>query len=326
MTPRASHVPMSPFLRRARTGALGALLYASLASISIACGSGDNAAVDAGGSSDASNHDATAPNPASDAGDAGNPTDGSTPGDSGDAAAAMAPDGSVGVVSFTDYRQETTPYGSILSASFFLPSQVNEGCSVTSTGPCKISTCAPPGIESFPYAGTLTFSGGPYGDAGIAVKSSGPSYEYNANPLAFADNDSLSVSASGGDVPAFGPQTIVGPGFTTLTDPPELGGTIIVSTSQDLHVAWTGGETNAFEDVLFFAQTTMTQIEVECTFDATLGQGTIPKAALAPLASGLPGTDSFKTAQYRTITFTSGPFTITLQAETLTGVNSATFH
>jgi hypothetical protein len=194
---------------------------------------------------------------------------------------------------------------------------------------CIAITCSPLPLDAgvtYPTAGTLTLTGGIF-DAGINVAPVGEGVYAYSQPTAtssFAPGDILGVAASGGAVPAFS-QTIVGPGCVTLT-PPSMGdaGTS-VSTGQDLTLTWSGNEPGAQVFLIAFASPSTptaqtTQTEIACSFDAALGTGTIPQAALAALNGGTHGVLAW--GQYQTKDFVAGSQKMRLMASCQAGVNA----
>jgi len=155
---------------------------------------------------------------------------------------------------------------------------------------CEVYRCPPQDdAGATRSAGTLTIAGG-FLDGSVQVEPGGDgAYQwvvpYNGDDL-FAPGQTMVASASGAQVPAFGPETIVGPAPLTLTAPmlPTDGGRSALSTSSDLVVAWTGGSPGDQARVLVSGyDSSFAQVVANCSFDASAQQGTVPRAAMAYL-------------------------------------------
>jgi len=150
----------------------------------------------------------------------------------------------------------------------------------------------PPSCEPIPSAGAITISGTVFDDLPITPNPNGTYTSMGMSSTGapvFMDGDILTLSAPGADVPPF-QQSIVAPGCVAMTTPsgPDGGviyGSYVIPTSDDLQISWTGGESNAFVGVTLVGGhgNPAAYASVSCSFDATLGQGTIPQQALAAL-------------------------------------------
>jgi len=200
-----------------------------------------------------------------------------------------------------------------------------EACETRQAGACVYQTCPAPffGIPGLPAgplgdtvsAGTLTLAGGELG--GVVLTAMGGVYGFGQDTLNppgqgpltfFIPGDTLTVSASGGVVPAFTAAPVTVPQSGTLVTP-ELESDnknvfYAVSTSEDLVVQWSGGEPGA----QFLLQGAGNgNASFLCTWDATLGQGVVPQSVFAPFKGvGLNGTLVWY--QQRLSTFTAGEF------------------
>ena len=180
-------------------------------------------------------------------------------------------------------------------ASFFTDAHTGppglgfDGCTVTAAGACAYYACPSLMEEMGVRAGTLEVSG--VWPTPTMVEPSCYSNFYpdeGFSPGAFAEGQTLTVSASGATVPAFGPQSIVAPGLALLTTPaisPDAGATSI-STSADLPIAWTGGQAGdtMLLEIAGLDSSASTYSYMSCSWDAAAGQGTIPAAVLKPFA------------------------------------------
>jgi hypothetical protein len=139
-------------------------------------------------------------------------------------------------------------------------------------------------------------------------------YQYTSSSPGFTAGQTLTVSASGATVPAFGPLSIVAPDLTQITSPAMSsdGGTTVIPTTADLPITWNGGQAGA----------TMQLEAIEsngfayCAWVGSAGQGTIPAATLKPL-SGTSGYLFY--GQSNTTTFFAGQYNVSLTALPYTG-------
>ncbi len=178
-------------------------------------------------------------------------------------------------------------------------------CDLGQFGSCTVSTtdCAIPKQPcARPQAGKLTLQ---FADQSSLVLSPNPNGTYtqddifNTGATLFAPDDLLTVTAVGhGDVPAFS-LGVDAPGCLALSQPrsapPPDGsaldpGTYTISRSEDLSLAWTGGEAGATVGVdLISYSKSGDVVDVSCSFPAADGQGTIPQQALSSLETGQTG-------------------------------------
>ena len=245
----------------------------------------------------------------------------SSSGDSGagDAQALDAADGGDGASfgSITFQNDTTTQKAGAFAVFYADAQQAGAGCTTQgSLGSCTLAEC--PVVASGPYAsaGTVTVSFGSQPPFALTQASSGA---YMSTPAAsFAKGDVLGVSASGGDIPAFGEQTITAPGALVFGSPQAP---FVISTTADLNVTWSGGEPGA-QAVVGVMVSGSTSLAVSCSFDATLGTGTVPASLVSPLKAA-QGTPMVSLGQVRHTTFDAGALKIDLGAIQST-VQSAT--
>lgn len=230
-----------------------------------------------------------------------------------------APNGSIFIEECTDFCLSQSPY---VSASFFTeahngpPGSGLDGCAVTTSGACTYYSCTgsdQPGVR----AGTIEVSGVWPTPTTVDLRCDTNSYEYAASSPGFAAGQTLTVSASGANVPAFGPQGVVAPPLALLTSPAFDAGMTSVSTSADLPIAWTGGQAGATMLLKVASNTSPSTFSyTSCSWDASAGQGTIPAVVLKPF-SGTNQQMSY--GQYRSTAFSSGAYSISLSAMQYTG-------
>jgi hypothetical protein len=170
------------------------------------------------------------------------------------------------------------------AAATTIPTSCPQGQPV---GPCLVypqcaNTQAVPGVS----AGTLSLAGSEWSASSTSMTlGSDGTYDTPLQQTLFSAGTTLTVSATGGEAPAFSGLAIDAPSTVTLTTSAP-GGFGAISTTADLPIQWTGGQAGAQLTVTFNEMTTGPSLPttVACTFDASLGQATIPQAALAPLA------------------------------------------
>jgi hypothetical protein len=220
---------------------------------------------------------------------------GTPPAEGGAEAASESGAGDAGAFGFVQFAQVAVGGGEFTAAFYGSASPPPPGCTyqVSDGGPCLVTVCPgqspnDAGTVSLVSAGALTVTGGAFGDAGIDIAPDNlGSYLYNTTGPMFSPGDTLTVSAAGATVPAFTAQALTAPGPIDLTAPAQDGGVLSVPTTQDLELTWTGGTTGAHFilglDAVFTSGASASAV---CTWDASLGSGTIPAGALAPLAAG----------------------------------------
>jgi len=232
--------------------------------------------------------------------------------------------GPAGFVFFST-SQEGMGSGGTVGAVFDGVPVMQAPCRITTVyGACAVYTCASdadagPG----PGAGTLTFTA-PSLEGGVTLDAgAGGLYALATPGPVFSPGDSLTVAASGGAVPAFGPESVQAPGAITLTDPATDGGAIYVPTANDLGFAWTGGSEDSVA-VLTATGTTSdgALVVARCSYVAITGEGILPSAVLAPLHGLSQGTLGW--GQTNVATFDAGAWSVTLLAEAY-GSTPATF-
>jgi hypothetical protein len=167
-------------------------------------------------------------------------------------------------------------------------------------------------------AGTLTLSVGTMGTGVTLAPGDGPSnpdfYAYNDDSTPFfTAGQTLTVSASGATVPAFGPQSIVAPALPVLVAPTPVSGFYRIPTSADLVVEWTGGQAGG--TFTFSAVGADGAQYLSCQWPASLGHATVPQAILAPFAGTSNDGASIQYQQQVATTFTAGQYSISVTAQ-----------
>jgi hypothetical protein len=188
-------------------------------------------------------------------------------------------------------------------------------CTPTSTGPCTIYNCPFPNPLPGDSAGTLTISGGsiPAGTTMLPIPAQSNSYGSSLSGSFVAGGDTVTVSATGATVPAFGPHSVTAPGSIDVTSPAVTGASpIVISTSSDLTVTWTGGQSGATVSLSAATETITVGPVIDCEWDAAAGQGVVPQSLLGQIGTGQ---GSMSLVQRVTTTFSAGPYLVSLHAD-----------
>jgi hypothetical protein len=118
----------------------------------------------------------------------------------------------------------------------------------------------------------------------------------------------LSLSAAGDTVPAFGPLSVVVPSAISLTAPViPVGIEFELDTKADVQVGWTNGQNGAS---MIFEGTTPGGY-FKCEWDATAGSGSVPASLLTSFA-GTSGSVDY--GQITTTTSAASGYTVELRA------------
>jgi hypothetical protein len=258
------------------------------------------------------------------------------PVDSGAGEADATPSSDAAAFAFIEFSEVPVGGGAFTAAFFATPREPPPGCAAQTPdgGSCLVTTCpghAPTdaGLVVLASAGALEVTGGAFGEAGVQVGADNlGSYLYNTTGPMFAPGDMLGVSAAGGTVPAFPAQTLAAPAAITVTSP-ETGdaGTLVIPTSKDLAVTWTGGVPS--DHVVFTLNVLFASgasASTACSWDAQAGQGTVPANALAPLVAGTAQAGGSTAVWYQQAqtSFATGRWAVTMQAD-IHGGSLATF-
>jgi hypothetical protein len=203
----------------------------------------------------------------------------------------------------------------------FFQSATTQACTITTSGSCAVYSC--PGGQPQPTgvsAGTLTISGGSIPAGTTISPDTTNSYTYQSSGTLYSAGQTLTVSATGGTVPAFGPESVVAPGLPTLVAPPASTGGYTISTAADLGVQWLGGVAGA--TIIFEGTASNSATYFTCEWPASDGKGDVPQAVLKPLAGQTGGFLIY--GQYTATTFTAGQYTVSEAALPFSGA-AATF-
>ncbi|HEY5926896.1 MAG TPA: hypothetical protein VIV11_34655 [Kofleriaceae bacterium] len=205
--------------------------------------------------------------------------------------------GAVTITSYAAMAQGTPFQGGAATARFW-----TDSCAVEVQGECTISDCS---TTNWVSAGPITIKT----STGTMMLDPGANNSYptmSAQAPLYTGGEMIMVSGTGAAVPAFS-GTLVAPSKPTLTAPPP--GNVIVDRSRDFTFSWSGGGST---DVwITMSATAMPYKAIACTFAASRGQATIPKAVLAALPAG---TGSFGLNGYSISKREAGDWEVALQA------------
>jgi hypothetical protein len=159
--------------------------------------------------------------------------------------------------------------------------------STTSTiGPCEIEEGGAVSASDDADANTITVTG-THPDVMLVPDVHSHYMQYNQQTPLWSGGEPLTITANGGEVPAF-TQHLDAPGPVTITAPvpdsPNPADELVVSSSQDLVMTWTGGLGTV--QILIATEFPGSGVRVQCRFPASDGTGTIPQAALAAVDIG----------------------------------------
>lgn len=169
---------------------------------------------------------------------------------------------------------------SFVSASFTLARSAT--CTTEESGDCKYIECATEATTELEYrsAGAVTITGGLREVTLEPDAADEYAFDNNGMSELFTGGETLTVTAEGGDVPAFQLEATA-PSVVTLSAP-ELMPLMVVDRSADLDFAWTGGEAGNVVAVVGITRPDRVT-NVICTFEASSGSGTIPASMLSNL-------------------------------------------
>jgi hypothetical protein len=234
------------------------------------------------------------------------------------------PTGAAGLVSVqqsTDTSCGMPTYNGTVSAAFAesAASLVDTSCPPVTMGECTVSVCEPDDAGPSGPMGNLSAGAIKVAGTGVPVTlTPDPDGTYepatNSSTLGpFLPPDStISITASGGMVPAFQGTLMMG-GAITLTSP-HVSGLFAQLPTGDVPVAWTGGSSTD-RLVLFLSANSASDASMEATIQCvfTGGSGTVPAAAMAMLS----GMGSFGAGPFATTSVTAGAFDVTMQAQAI---------
>lgn len=201
----------------------------------------------------------------------------------------------------------------VVSAGFY--NSVSTPCAITTVGACQVQKCANGAPEPNNSAGTITITGSTVGTT--TLTPSGKTYTpAMGTALYWSAPQTLTVSASGGDVPMFS-GNMNAPALVTVTapEPPNvdmLGPPMSYSKSSDLTISWTGGSLGS--DVEVTLMSLPQDYIVRCKFGATAGTGAVPASLMTQLFNDGVTTARLTATSVGTTNVTAGDFKLSLLA------------
>jgi hypothetical protein len=231
-----------------------------------------------------------------------------------DGAAGSSQRSKAGVVTYTNINF-TTNSASIrmckADASF---AYLRTDCVTSSTGPCERVACPASdpdaAVPQVFQAGSIALTGGK--EMVTLTPSADNTYKTVLGGTYLWDGDeTLTVQAQGGDVPTFA-ASVTAPSAVTITAPtfPAHSASYSIDRNHPPVFQWTGGAGAKVSIAMATAGTDMSHW-VSCRFDATLGTGQIPAAALADLSVG-QGKLSISSVAQKEVD--AGDFVVTINA------------
>jgi hypothetical protein len=200
---------------------------------------------------------------------------------SGGSAGSTRGSGQVTVLTMVNYPTvgaSTTTF----SARFTSPGAASP-CTSTTYGACALYACDATATSSDVDAGTITAQSTEAAFAHAIVPLDGQYETYSDTTSAFLGEEAISISATGGVVPAFD-ANMTYPLLLLLTAPTLAEGSSVASVprGQDLTLTWDRGTTG----VVFQAQSSATTPSLICDSDSEVGSMVLPSAALSSLPIG----------------------------------------
>jgi len=192
----------------------------------------------------------------------------------------------------------------------------SRSCMTATTDSCSALIFAPAagdaGMPALTDAGVLSVSGGAMPIMQTPQSGGGYAPFHGTSPL-WSGGESITVSAAGGEVPAFA-ATTTAPGTATLTMPAAHPTTI--ARTSDLSLSWNGSGIGLVEVLLSAAAAGMPAVEVHCRYPLSAGHGVVPAAILANLPAGAMGAMVMTTLTPQTVS-AGGSWSVDLALETV---------
>ena len=151
-------------------------------------------------------------------------------------------------------------------------------CTFREVGPCRIDLCFEPTAHA--SAGQIAVS------VGAVTRSVTPNLDGGPNQGSWTGQlwqpgETLRISAAGADVPAF-EESVQGPAPFTLIEPTP-GTTVPIVRTQPVRARWSGGDFGTAVIALAGRALSTQSLQVKCSFNAALGEGSVPSEALTDL-------------------------------------------
>jgi len=209
---------------------------------------------------------------------------GTAQGQAGDKATGGAPaaDGSTGTIQ-VGQRFDSAVRFIEASARFSAKDAVaTADCTLEKFGDCQVATCTPNGKTApiAPYAGDITITDGGMVDVKLTT-TPGQSYaQPSGRGGSLSGGERLTVSATGGDVPAFSTEIAV-PRVITINAPVvDDMGSAPIPTSGDLALTFDNRAADGESDTKLYVTGSSGTISVSCLLPTETGTASIPAAVL----------------------------------------------
>lgn len=327
---------MSRTFRSMKLGLLGVSPLAALVLVACATSSTTNTVPnDSDGGASASS-DASA---SSGEGDDGNPSSDPNGDDLGDDDPDDAPQGvktGTIVLSQTVSVFGDQTYASAVATAYFVDAEPGaasaSNCTSSTVSGCDVTECELGGAaasdggaaKAMPNAGTVTIRGGALPSKGWSLEPTGANGAYQpatSQSLAFEAGDTLTVSATGGDVAPFADQSVSAPGDLVVSAPVfDAQSRTSIDRTKDLNVAWSGAKEGRVTTDVTSTRLNERYVSIHCVSDAASGSAKVPSAALSKLekADGTSVYGSVSISPSSETTFSAGAYTTTFRV-TATG-------
>ena len=222
-----------------------------------------------------------------------------------------------GTIFLQDFSISTTGISS--GFAWFVPeSGYSPNCTRSTVAGCQITDCVIPStgssaqVVAMDNAGTITATGSG-GSAAMTFGANG--YDgFSTSPALWAEDETITVSSTGGTVPPLTGQTVTAPHPITLTSPacdaeigPDCGS---ISRASPLSVSWTGGAGNKVL-VGILSAGTHDFTKIECVVDSS--PATIDPLVLAKIRPSSAAQNTFNISSFNETNFTVGAYDTSLQ-------------
>jgi hypothetical protein len=263
-----------------------------------------------GGSNDGSHSDASRDHFGGGGDDGGFNGDGGGGDDSGGPAYGGYVDG----VSYS-YTSGGQPIrGGSFGAGFARPTG-GSVCTLNRVAPCDVFECTTSTVDAgaltYASAGDVSITGGTQ-SVTVSPGSNGSYTFKNTTTVLWNGGETLTMRASGGEVPAFS-GTVRAPTTATITVPsaPPAGQSLVINRAS-FGISWSGGSGSMVYLQLGRSSSSTQSVMLQCVFDGSAGSASIPPAAMAYIT---PGSSGYLAAYTRNTTpVIAGSWAITLQA------------
>ena len=182
----------------------------------------------------------------------------------------------------------------------FTKEPTQSSCTLTAEkGACATYACASSAPVKGVSAGAITIAG-PHLTSTAVQPGQDAVYEWSGPLSDVATGDVVTATGAGDVVPAFGPWGLTVYAYPALAEPAaNAKGTYEVSTSKNLKVAWSGGQSTSYVNLQIEANDGSAL--VSCSWQASGTSGVVPAETLAPLAGKGASTLSWGSYAYRSL-------------------------